>query len=721
MDLQNSAEFLSIFFIILINMYALIMVLTEYRRAKQQFVAYVGLGQLAILGWHILTFFLIASPGSNLALGSVSVLVLCSSVCFLFAAALRSQFDVIPWLRPQRVAAIVLALLLSAAFAGSIYDNPVYGVLWILTSLAFLASSWITLHDRNFDARRPVGVLQFLIAPCYGYGIVVLLTAIPELGGLFYLVVGMIFPTICLLYVQDSMEISFKGLQQSNAIHRELFNSVRDVFFRTTPDGVIEVISNSVSQFGYLAENLVQISLEALYVNPKECEQLLNEVSAPEIKESVPVEVKASNGDSIECELSATPVFDDAGQQIAIVGTIRDVSERNLLERQFQESQRRESLGILAGGMAHDFNNLLQAIVGRVDLILMDSENSNPEIKEHLDVVLEAANTAALLCKHLLDYTGKSQIYPKALKVEQVVGDVVEMINPTVPNNIHLQYIVKQGDLTVESDVTQLKQVLFNLIKNGIEAIEDCANGGSIIVSLGYRDLTEPTLIGMAKQNRELLPGEYACIEVTDTGPGIDPEISNRIFDPFFSTKQNGHGLGLSSIAGILRSHGAGIEVQSALGRGSTFRVLLPLSDRSDNEVQDVVPSVVVGHNKTILLVDDEQNLREAASRVLQAHGYQVLQAADGHQAVELFRSNLESISAVLMDIKMPNKDGIEAAREIRSIRPGFPIILTSGYLSVADRLTSSEAVSLRFLSKPYQSAKLLRSIDSIVTNSATV
>ncbi len=707
---------LGLLFLIVLNICALVMVYTEYVRSKHEFTMFVGLGQLFSVFWHFLSLYLSYFPESPGVLNVVGVLVFLSSLFFCKAVLLRSEIKI------QRQTYLVGAFsVTSISFIGLFAGLNLPTLLWAATTLVFLVTPWITIQCKNFNTKWIIASLQLLLAPGYGIGVAILLTTVPEIGGLIYFFVAMLIPSISLMFLLESVQISTREIQASESTHRELFETVRDVFYRAGPTGTIEMISSSVKQFGYSAEELIGRSIQYIYSDYSLFSEHMQQITKCGIPNVVPLLVETKNGFNLECELSANAVRDDRGNLISIVGTIRDVTERNRLELQYLESQRRESLGILAGGMAHDFNNLLQGIVGRVELILMGSIQEKEEIKKHLSVILEASETAGRLCMQLLEYTGKAQLSVNPVQINSAIQNVIEMLRPSIPSNVKIIFTNDNRDTIIDGDITQIQQVFLNLIRNAIDATEGTADEGRITVKIEEVSLERSALNNVNSHGKVLQPGDYACIEVKDSGHGIDAAILDKIFDPFYSTKTSGHGLGLAAIVGILRSHSGGIVVESRQQVGSTFRVLLPISkqEKAIGKIDFKPPQR--GDNKTILLADDEARIRVTTTSTLQRYGYNVLTAEDGLQAVETYRSNQNSISAVLMDIKMPNKDGIEATREIRNINPGMPIVLASGYANVANRLTSSEMRSLKFLSKPYRAKEVLSSIEDAMANSTSI
>ena len=359
---------------------------------------------------------------------------------------------------------------------------------------------------------------------------------------------------------------------------------------------------------------------------------------------------------------------------------------------------------MLAGGIAHDFNNILTVILGHCHLA-RDAFDSEQEYKQSFIQVETAANRAADLCRQMLTYAGKSSLVQTRLSLWLLVDEVVKMLQSTINKNVTIELDLKRDVPVIKGDNSQIQQILMNLIINAAEAIEDKA--GTIRVVLTKIDVgqdhVETDTFGTLLQG-----GRYACLEVTDTGCGMDEEIRKRIFEPFYTTKFAGRGLGMSAIRGIVQSHDGALQLYSTPGVGTTFKIYFPAPETVD----DVVPHQSGGDlsgkgNGTILLVDDEQTLRDTGSALLKAMGFTVITAQHGREALELYGERGSRIDLVLLDLIMPIMGGIEAYRELRSMAPSLPIIICSGYSveSVSDVIEDDRHAG--FMHKPYMPEQL--------------
>jgi len=399
---------------------------------------------------------------------------------------------------------------------------------------------------------------------------------------------------------------------------------------------------------------------------------------------------------------------------LAVSRELEEAAERRRrreVEEQLRHAQRLESLGVLAGGVAHDFNNLLTGIVGNVSLA-MEEAPAGTQIRPWLDQALQAAGQAANLTRQMLAYAGKGKFLIEPVNVSAAVRDVGALLHASVTKNIQLRFELKEGLPPVEADRGQIQQVIMNLVINAAEAIGG-ERAGTILVGTGTAQLTERELRNAVVRNG-LEPGRYVCLEVRDTGPGMDEETLRRIFDPFFSTKFTGRGLGLSAVMGIVRSHKGTMQVKSAPGDGSVFTMYLPpVSAAASHDKQ--TPSEGSADKRLVLVIDDEETIRQTAKAILEKRGLQVFVAETATGGLEAFRLLADRISLVLLDLTMPVMSGRELLREVRTIRPDVPVLLSSGYdeVDARHRIDGNEVSG--FLQKPYTAAELLRQVRNVL------
>jgi signal transduction histidine kinase len=357
----------------------------------------------------------------------------------------------------------------------------------------------------------------------------------------------------------------------------------------------------------------------------------------------------------------------------------RAEADRLALEAQIRHAQKMESLGVLAGGIAHDFNNLLMAILGHASLGIMETPDGSAG-REHLRQIEVTAKRAADLTNQLLAYAGKGRFVIERVRINQLVEEMGNLLHTAISRKAAVRYELAPHLPAVEGDPTQLRQVVMNLMTNASEAVG--SESGTITVRTGLFEANERHLREHCLENT-LEPGTYVYLEVQDTGCGMDEETLQKIFDPFFSTKFAGRGLGLASVLGVVRGHHGAISVTSARNLGTCFRVLLPpLEEPVREAATDVTkPDAVRWRGQgTILLVEDEEMVRSVGRLMLQRLGFEVLTASDGREAVDLYRERNGTITAVVLDMTMPNMDGKEALEELRRIRADVQVLMTSGF-----------------------------------------
>jgi len=393
---------------------------------------------------------------------------------------------------------------------------------------------------------------------------------------------------------------------------------------------------------------------------------------------------------------------------------IRDyLEERVRNEEQLRETQKLESLGILAGGIAHDYNNILTGVLGNASLALEDVPRGSIVAMRLMDVV-NATERAAQLTKQLLAYAGKGRFVIEPLDLSHQVRETSSLIQTSIPRTVQLRLELTESLPCIEADAAQIQQVVMNLVINGAEAIPE-GQTGTVLITTGVQQVDD-AYIQTTVQGSEIERGRYVTLEVHDTGAGMGSDIISRIFDPFYTTKFAGRGLGLAAVRGIVQGHRGAIKVDSTPGRGSTFKLLFPASLKQDHKRPDRASEhASLGGTGTILVIDDEEIVRHPAKAALERFGYEVVLAEDGRQGVEAFRRMADRISVVLLDMTMPVMSGEEAFRELRMIRSDIKVILSSGYNEVeAIRHFAGKGLA-GFIQKPYTSARLAEAVRSVL------
>ena len=385
----------------------------------------------------------------------------------------------------------------------------------------------------------------------------------------------------------------------------------------------------------------------------------------------------------------------------------RDITDRLATERALQQSQKLESLGVLAGGIAHDFNNLLTAMMGNLSLAQLKSHPSSPSWP-YLDALEKSLQRAADLTRQMLAYSGKGRFVTRLVDLNQTVEEMTHLLSVSIPKTVSLRFHLNPSLPALEADPAQLQQVVMNLVTNAADAIGD--RDGVIRLTTGLVELDEAA-IARDFPAQAMEPGPHVALEIADSGCGMDAETQARIFEPFFTTKPKGRGLGLSAMLGILRGHHAGIRIQSELGHGTAFHVFLPAKAGAKAEEQEARAAATFNAEGAILVVDDEPDVRSGVVESLKALGFEtILEAEDGVEALELFKREHGRLSLVVMDLTMPRMNGHLAFKAMRGVDPGVPVILSSGFDQASDPDPGAPAPD-GFLQKPYR----LRDLREIV------
>jgi two-component system cell cycle sensor histidine kinase/response regulator CckA len=432
------------------------------------------------------------------------------------------------------------------------------------------------------------------------------------------------------------------------------------------------------------------------------------------------IQAVRKDGTLFDIQVSAATVFDGKGNPIALTSTSIDITDRKraeeeklALERQVRHAQKLESLGVLAGGIAHDFNNLLMIILGNADLALDELSPMSPA-RGNLQEIEKASKRAAELAKQMLAYSGKGRFVVEPIDAGELVGEIAHLLEVSISKKVVLKYNFADNLPTFNGGVTQIRQVIMNLITNASEAIGD--KSGVIVLSTGTMDCDRAYLDDVNEVLRacldEPLPeGVYTYFEVADTGCGMDAETIEKVFDPFFTTKFTGRGLGLSAVLGIVHGHKGALKIYSEVGKGTTFKVLFPANELPDNGFaarrKDESEGKDWRGSGTVLIADDEETVCAVGKQMLERVGFSVLTAPDGCEALKVFREHANEIVCVLLDLTMPNMDGEEAFREMRRLHPGVTVILCSGY-NEQDAIQRFAGKGLAgFIQKPYNMAAL--------------
>jgi two-component system, cell cycle sensor histidine kinase and response regulator CckA len=531
-------------------------------------------------------------------------------------------------------------------------------------------------------------------------------------------------PMYFLTIIQDITErIQVEeALRESEERYRTAFLTMPDAInINRASDGLfVDVNDGFTSLSGWTAAEVAgKTSVEiGIWANPTDRQRLVDVLVRDGVCNNLEAVFRRKDGGTAIGLMSARLVRYRGVP--CILSVTRDISdrkraeaERQRMEQQLLQTQKLESLGVLAGGIAHDFNNILMAVLGHAELALDDLPPASPA-RSNLVGIATAARRAADLCRQMLAYSGRASFSVEAVHLRELVDEMIHLLKTSISKRVVLNVQLDRDLPTIKADPSQLRQVVMNLILNASEAIGD--RDGAIALSASEVDCDD-LYLRATELATDLKPGRYVRLDVTDTGCGMTADTRARIFEPFFTTKFSGRGLGLAAVLGIVRAHRGAIKVASEPGRGTTFSVLFPaVPGGGSAEAPDgqAVAAAWRGEG-TILLADDEASLRALGARMLERLGFEVVTASDGREAVEIYAARRGEISVVILDLTMPYLNGAEAFATLLRMDPGVRVILASGYAheDVAARFAGTGLAGV--LQKPYALAQVRQVLAGLV------
>lgn len=507
----------------------------------------------------------------------------------------------------------------------------------------------------------------------------------------------------------DKRQSILDALHQSEAKWRSLVNSAPDHVLTFTPEGTTTFVNRTtVGNFTLPVQEGEKI--DSLYEDEDNREALTKAIEhARSTRQAVSLETLLNTADGPLYLMHRLAAIESNEELTGLILTTTDISENKRTELAMRQTQKLESLGLFAGGVAHDFNNLLTAILAQNSLMLT-RVSPNDTLASHIHKAIMATEQAMHLTRQMLDYTGRTPTQNVPIDLSQLIRNNTALFSAALPKNVDISLDVEHNLPCIQGDIAQMQQLLMNLLLNGADAIGK-GHGLVKIVAQAAKICSESAEYSHWV-GAELKPGEYVKLQVTDNGCGMNAETLSKIFDPFFTTKFTGRGLGLASVLGIVRNHKGGLAVESSLGVGTTFTLIFPALSvkQMPSKYEQVVPTREFDGER-VLVVDDEDAVREAAVDILTSVGLEVIPMADGQSAVAYYQNGLEKIDIVILDLSMPGMSGEEVLHILRQMDQQVPIILTSGYdeRDVMRRFQKAEHTS--FIQKPYDLDRLLESV----------
>jgi PAS domain S-box-containing protein len=515
--------------------------------------------------------------------------------------------------------------------------------------------------------------------------------------------------------VSDQVALAIERKRNEQALiasekkYRNIIGSIEDGYYEINLDGNLSLVNQAMCRMlGYDENEMLGMNTSA-YMSEHSSHQINDSsfsiLAAEGRGKTLELQLYRKDGGTCYAETVVSAIFDEDGEPVGFRGIARDISERKqaeesrkILEEQLQRSQRLEALGTLAGGIAHDFNNLLMGIQGRTELILTDLPDNHPHSLQ-LRNIENYLKSAASLTSGLLGFARGGKYEIKPVDLNALIQKSIRMFGRT-KKEIVIESTLHNDLPPVEADSSQIEQVFLNLLVNAGQAMP---GGGSITITTRLTSIDENN-----SRFHDIQPGNYVSIRVSDTGKGMDEETIGKIFEPFFTTKTLGHGtgLGLATVYGIIRNHGGAIFATSALNQGTSFTLFLPASDKKFSpEIE--TPQAVARGSETLLLVDDEPMIIEVGRQILAALGYNVLTAASGEEALEIFGRGHDRIDLLIIDMIMPQMSGGELFDKLKKIKPTVKVLLASGYSIEGEAREILERGCAGFIQKPFTMSEL--------------
>ncbi len=521
-----------------------------------------------------------------------------------------------------------------------------------------------------------------------------------------------------LLHVRDISErrAAETAVQSSEMLFRSVWENSVDGMRLTDENGVVIAVNKAYCKlFGLEAEQLEDKLFTVVYAESEKPQAMLkrhrDHFRTRAVGRKIQRQFTLHNGQVTALEITDSFV-ELRGHPLLLFSLFRDVTTQRRLEEQLRQSQKMEAIGQLAGGVAHDFNNILTVIHGHASLLV--SADLEESASRSAQQITQAAERAAGLTRQLLTFSRRQLIQPRKLDMNKIVGNITDLLGRLLGEDVSLQLNYCQTPAMVEADAGMMEQVLLNLAVNARDAMP---KGGRLAVRISIVEVNETHV----QHHPEARAGRFVCVSKTDTGCGIPPENLQRIFEPFFTTKEvgKGTGLGLATVYGIVKQHQGWIEVESAVGKGTTFRIYIPHAGSEHAEAEKpATPITIRGGSETVLLVEDEKAVRELVARVLQKYGYKILQAGNGIEALKMWNQHRDEIALLFTDLVMPdNMNGRELAEKLWMDRPGLKVIFTSGYSADIVGKDFRLEPELNYLQKPYQPQTLALTVRRCLDN----
>lgn len=512
-----------------------------------------------------------------------------------------------------------------------------------------------------------------------------------------------------------------KALKESKEKYSALFECSNDaIFIHDLNDNILEVNRKAVELFGYTKREFIQLKLPQLYgPDNNERTTFAGDSLMREGFVRFEIDLKKKSGRLVNADVSSSLI--NVGSKSFVQAIIRDITERKHLESQLRQSQKMEAVGRLAGGIAHDFNNLLTAINGNAEMALADLDPENP-VSEYIKEILNAGDKAVKLTRQLLAVSRKQIVKPQVIDVNQIISNMDKMLHRLIEEDIHIETLLEPDIPKIKADPGQIEQILVNLVINARDALTHKVGEQvqkTIVIKTDKVHLDE----SYTADHVESKSGFFVILSVSDNGVGIDQDVQSKIFEPFFTTKgiKKGTGLGLSTVYGIVKQNNACIQVYSEVNHGTIFKIFWPPTEEGlSEEKQNIISKVKLIGNEKILLVEDDDAVRQYTRKSLQSFGYQVFDAENGGEALKIIRENKINFNMLITDVVMPEMNGKVLAQKLLQLLPTIKVLYVSGYTNSHIVHNGIVEDNIHFVQKPYSVISLISKVREILDDAAS-
>jgi len=535
------------------------------------------------------------------------------------------------------------------------------------------------------------------------------------IGEYLALVLILLVATVIVRIVINLINTHLRMASENETKYRNIYNNIQDIYFEIDTNGHFLEVSPALEQFADLKrEALLRKSMQAFTGDPLDHEAFVARVRETGRVTDYEMILKNRAGEVRHVSINASMIRDDPGRGEKIAGSLRDVTETKRLQDQLNQTQKMECIGNLAGGIAHDFNNLLTVINGHSEIALRKLGSAHDDIFEDIKAILSAGRKAGDLTKKLLAFGRKQFFEPEVIEVNRLLLNLQKMFRRLIDEDIGIQMDLAAALPNIIADPGQLEQIVINLLINARDAVKQ-KSGRSTDKSIVIRTSEVEVDAEFASRHIDGHPGRHVVLSIEDTGIGMDEGVKARIFEPFYTTKEGGSGLGLSIVYGIIKQNGAFIQVDSQLNRGTVIDVFWPATDRSVAPEERPQDRIDLSGTESILLAEDDPEVRGFTRDTLQSAGYTVYEAANGEDALQILSGQENAVQLLVTDLVMPRIDGIELARKVRKLYPDTGVLFVSGYIDERISFDGIPQEDLHVLPKPYGIHTLLKAVRRIL------